>query len=729
MTGPLRDVPATGPGHERVAAVLGGRTGSGYLLAPRVVLTAAHVVAGQESARVVAVRGAGEQVCRVVWRRHDEWCDAALLVADRDLLRPAVASRLRPVSWGRLSDDAPIGDCQVIGFPRASWQGGGRLDTEHIECALRPGSGIVRDRYVLDVKDVSPDLASGQSPWEGMSGAALFARGHLLGVVVAAPRNWRHRRLEAVKSRVLLDDPGFRAALAGQVRGAPEVAELSATTRRRTPLVLAGRPHVSGPDLAATIRAEWDAARRQFFDTMGTPDQPAEGWRSLLTWLRQFDDPAHHDVEGRLALVDRWLTDPGLPPDVKLLRLLAWLDRDGEPVWRGERVTLAGLTEACLAGRLADDGPAHRLYQDLGGGALLDALSEFAALHPLRGTQEAWDEACAAWWRLVDEADDSLPDDVREWARGPARGLLLAAVLPGADARESLRAAAGRLEPPTPGTVGWYDWLVARHGVPDSPVGRLLRIDMTAFAVAEARRTAQEMVEARQREFFGRMMHTAVLEHDRGWAAAEVARLSAASRCGAVLRAVAWFAVWGAAMVAVSWLVWGAAEPAIARTLSGILATLSLVTAVFKVPGAWRLGGAYRPPLSPSAVRGVAPVRKAAVLIVLLAGGAAVAFPVVGGVLVHDLGRVPGGFVVLPVAWVFWVRVSGLLHDWDAAHRERLRVYQAERANPLGHIAQDVRSPSPRVRADAFMALLRTMAGSPSGNEPPRYDRDQRRNA
>ncbi|WP_424887121.1 hypothetical protein [Streptomyces sp. XH2] len=90
--------------------------------------------------------------------------EAALLVSGHDLVRPEAAARLSPVRWARLTDGSPLDGCQAMGFPRAQHERTRGVDTEHIECALRPGSGLVRNRYVLDVKDVSPEPASGTSP-------------------------------------------------------------------------------------------------------------------------------------------------------------------------------------------------------------------------------------------------------------------------------------------------------------------------------------------------------------------------------------------------------------------------------------------------------------------------------------------------------------------------------------------------------------------------------------
>ncbi|MCO5968704.1 serine protease [Actinoallomurus sp. WRP6H-15] len=677
-----------------MVAVLSGRTGSGYLLAPRLVLTAAHAVADVRSLRAAAVRGTGVRDCRLIWQSPQS--DVALLLADRDLVRTDVAARLEPVRWARPPDDSPIDDCQVMGFPHAERRPDELLDVQHIECALRPGSGIVRDRYILDIKDVAPEPVKGESPWQGMSGAALFARGHVLGVVVAASRNWGHRRLEAAKSRMLLDDPQFVEALSQYISTAPTMIELPAVTRHRTQLALGGALHSTPEQLAETVRAEWSMARGRFFETMGTAERPSEGWANLLAWIREFDDPAIDDVESRLELVDRWLTSPDLSPDLKLLRLLSWLDPQGPAVWCGTTLTIESLAEACLAGRVEEEGPAARLYRDLCAGGLLDALAEFAELRTLRGTQRDWDTAWSTWCELVAEFGTRLPIEVREWASGPSRGMLLAAVLPDAVTQRVIHAVAERVTPPATGAVWWYDEMTARNSDPDSPVGKLLRTDIAGFATAD-------LVREREQWLTNGVTRAAAERYDREWAAYEVGRRSLAARLGAALRAAVWIAEWAAALIGLTWLVWGLPEPAIARETSWQFALFALAAFAGRLPGVVRLGAAYRPPLLTWAGGGRGPDARA----VLARTVGVLVAPVVVGVLVHDLGSVlTTVYVALAMICVFRFTRRGGMHDWDEEHQERLREYETGKNSPLTPLVQGVRSRSPRDRAEAYRALL-----------------------
>lgn len=722
MSGTLRASRPVGPEHNRVADVqITGSRGSGYLLTPRLLLTAAHVVKDEPEARVTVVGGTGSHSARVVWRGEGA-CDAALLVSAQDLVRPETAARLSPVGWARLTDVSPLGGCQAMGFPRSQHDRTRGLDIEHIECALRPGSGIVRNRYVLDVKDVSPELASGNSPWDGMSGAALFAEGLLLGVVAEAPRNWRHQRLEAVKGRTLLDDASFVEAFTRHAGTAPSVTELSSATRTRKPLALAGALHSAPRELAATIRAHWATARQQFFDRMGTPSEPTDGRRELLAWLQQFDDPFTEDVEGRRNLIDRWLTNAEVTPDLKVLRLLGWLDPDGEAVWKGTRVTMESLATACLQGRLETDGPAAGLYRDLCAGGLLDALAAFTELRGLRGSQEAWDDAWETWRQVAGSVD--LPGQAREWADGDARGMLMAALLPDPRTGEWIRTAFGRLTPPAAGRVGWYERLCEQAGDPDSPVGRLVRTDFAAYAALDAERLAQEAADETERQAGlaaraeeARALAAAYAEHERRWVAYEAARCTPAARWGAAVRVTLWLGTWGVVMVPAAWLVWGWTWPSMAGTISWHLPWLALSAYVARLPKAIRLGAAYQPPLRYP--RKWLPADLASIRGSLQKAGFVWGAVLVAGVLLHDVGQILTTvfFVCLYVAVYLYADhgyqgpTPSALRDWDDEHQARLRAHVTLQKEAGAH-RETTRlfSKSARERADAYQASVKDIA-------------------
>ncbi|MFI1255843.1 NACHT domain-containing protein [Streptomyces netropsis] len=185
---------------------MSGRSqGSGYLLTPRLVLTAAHVVGDAPAPQVVVPGGVGPVRCKVVWARDEKRrCDAALLLAERDLVAEDVAGGLDPLLWGRARDLRALPGAQAVGFPQVQRDADGELDTEQVVGSLKPGSNLLSGRHVLDSDHGAPEaLADGGSPWAGMSGAAVFVDGLLAGVVCADPKGWNHGRLMVTSSATL----------------------------------------------------------------------------------------------------------------------------------------------------------------------------------------------------------------------------------------------------------------------------------------------------------------------------------------------------------------------------------------------------------------------------------------------------------------------------------------------------------------------------------------------
>jgi hypothetical protein len=115
--------------------------GSGYLVAPGLVLTARHVVCGDNGRffREPAVRIGqdGRLVpCRIAWLGQPD-VDAALLECDAPV--PAAA----PTRWGQLiSSEVGIG-CEAAGFPRAMEQDSGLRDLEHMRGEINTGTGML----------------------------------------------------------------------------------------------------------------------------------------------------------------------------------------------------------------------------------------------------------------------------------------------------------------------------------------------------------------------------------------------------------------------------------------------------------------------------------------------------------------------------------------------------------------------------------------------------------
>jgi len=242
-----RSVGAAGPGvvagqvAEIIVAVDGapGRRGSGYRVAPGAVLTAAHVV---EDAAAVRVRFdadlPGEWTASVTSCWVDQRSDLAVLsIAPRDG-EPSVAVP----RFGRIGTDrAAVLATQAVGFPRFKLKGGdlGVYRDSH----QADGSAAVlsnRREGTLEVTVPPPerDPDPAVSPWEGMSGAAVWVRDRIVGVIAAHHRADGLGRLTAARLDLAVADldPGRRAelqALLGLPEVLPDVVPASASDRVR----------------------------------------------------------------------------------------------------------------------------------------------------------------------------------------------------------------------------------------------------------------------------------------------------------------------------------------------------------------------------------------------------------------------------------------------------------------------------------------------------------------
>jgi hypothetical protein len=224
------------------------RFGSGYLIADGLVLTAAHVldratgVAPEEGqpAEVALVEGAW-QPATVAWA--DTGQDVAVLAcsglsADGD------------IRWGRLTGGDPV-DWGAVGFPAASVDEDGGRQAEQAFGRASPISGRAAGRLALTVE--SREARRGDSPWAGLSGAAVFCGDYLVGVITTDPEAYA-RSLVGLRAEAFCLDPGLVRLLgvppaledvAGHVRE-PGLADLRSTLRSRN-RSFTGRK----PDLAA----------------------------------------------------------------------------------------------------------------------------------------------------------------------------------------------------------------------------------------------------------------------------------------------------------------------------------------------------------------------------------------------------------------------------------------------------------------------------------------------
>ncbi|MFB8044993.1 NB-ARC domain-containing protein [Streptomyces hydrogenans] len=200
-----------------------GGSGSGYLIGPRLVLTALHVVHddGVRAPRATVWvghprtdTGVHQRTATVIWPGPDAGPDSAgvpdvaLLLLDEG----ADAGLATAVRWGRPQGTGPLA-YSGIGIPAFSTSVGGAVQYESLRGELAPLTTAGR-RWVLDCKIWPAAVRQKERPWAGASGAAVFSGGHLVGVAVEYGTGMGERRLTAEPVHRLLDDPGFSAVLA-----------------------------------------------------------------------------------------------------------------------------------------------------------------------------------------------------------------------------------------------------------------------------------------------------------------------------------------------------------------------------------------------------------------------------------------------------------------------------------------------------------------------------------
>lgn len=187
--------------------------GSGYLIAPRLVLTARHVTRQRSSGlpwpRIVVYVGlpsAGTPVRRsaeVRWT-HPEGRDVALLELDADVDVPG------KVLWGRVGGTPPV-PFNGLAFPLATRAADGHRKVEQLHGDLPPlaGGHGAHNLYALNQAIAPGRRQDGQQAWAGASGAAIFCDDHLVGVVIHDDGAFRNQRLHACPSHTFVTDDAF----------------------------------------------------------------------------------------------------------------------------------------------------------------------------------------------------------------------------------------------------------------------------------------------------------------------------------------------------------------------------------------------------------------------------------------------------------------------------------------------------------------------------------------
>ncbi|MER7955745.1 trypsin-like peptidase domain-containing protein [Streptomyces sp. NPDC096030] len=194
--------------------------GSGYLIAPRLVLTARHVLVHEDTGTFwpeIRVRVGHPDYAVTAYERaellweHPGGLDVALLRVDSEM------GASSPVPWGRPAGKVPL-QYDGLGFPKAAVDG--TRQVEHLRGVLSPLSGSA-DRYVLDQGPAPAAGAGDDMAWGGASGAAVFCDDHLVAVVVREPKAFAARRLFAVPVHSFVEDVDFVAHVEAHGGGSP----------------------------------------------------------------------------------------------------------------------------------------------------------------------------------------------------------------------------------------------------------------------------------------------------------------------------------------------------------------------------------------------------------------------------------------------------------------------------------------------------------------------------
>ncbi|MFE4795344.1 trypsin-like peptidase domain-containing protein [Streptomyces sp. NPDC056708] len=197
----------------------GGRRGSGYRVGDTAVLTALHVVS---EAAGVRVRFDADRPGQWIAAAEVAWSDSDTDVAVLTFAPPPGTAPVVPATFGRIGDDRhAVIDVHAAGFPlwkrRRSADGRQFRELHQADGTVAALSNLRTGTLEITVPVAAADPDPKMSPWSGMSGSAVWAGSHIVGVVAEHHRWEGLGRLTAARIDHTLSRVGEprRAELAG----------------------------------------------------------------------------------------------------------------------------------------------------------------------------------------------------------------------------------------------------------------------------------------------------------------------------------------------------------------------------------------------------------------------------------------------------------------------------------------------------------------------------------
>ena len=299
-----------GPGHE-------GSRGSGYLVAPGRVLTAAHVVAGASAVRVRLDVG---QDTEIDVQAESWWADPAghegTDLAVVTIPETATAGRtFESARFGRISDSAAVVSVDAFGFPLFKL----RHDPGHAwtsqECSVTSSRrlGTLRSRRTA-ARALWPSTCMTlhllrkrrgiASPWEGMSGGPVWAAGRIVAVVAEHHASEGTGRLTARRI-----DRAYEQLAASDLDRFSELLGL--------PAIVSGLPDVVPAELGQLVRSAYLAQVSDIApDTLIGRENELAAWTEFCAGTDPYAWWQAEAWAGKSALASWFVTHPPAGVDV-----------------------------------------------------------------------------------------------------------------------------------------------------------------------------------------------------------------------------------------------------------------------------------------------------------------------------------------------------------------------------------------------------------------------------